>query len=194
MASRWTTAGRNKLTAAELADRERQALEAGVLALNGGSRQQGQANNCKPDVHGNSSGYLLAKLARDKPDYLKRWKSGEFKSVRAACLAAGIIKPQSQLTLTKDPFSSAQRIQEQRSQDWINDLVEALSPGALSATQGAGDVRVFLEGPKAQPADSAACAQTGQEGAMAAGWVFVATGAFRPAVGPARRPWKAYCS
>ena len=139
---------RNRLTAAELADRERQAgiARAKPLAEHGGDRKGDQGYNCHLDARGNSSSYLLAKLARDKPDYLKRWKSGEFKSVRAACLAAGIIKPQSQLTLTKDPFSSAQRIQEQRSQDWINDLVEALSPGALSATQSAGEVRVFLEG------------------------------------------------
>jgi hypothetical protein len=139
---------RNQLTAAQLEKREREALEAGTLAEHGGDRKtsRDQANNYKLETHGNSSSYLLAKLARDCPEFLQRWKAGEFASVRAACLAAGIIKAQPQLVLTKDPFTSAQRIQEQRGQDWVDDLIGALSPGGISSGERAGEVRLFLEG------------------------------------------------
>jgi hypothetical protein len=37
--------------------------------------------------------YLTARIARDRPDILERMKAGEFPSVRAAALEAGIVKP-----------------------------------------------------------------------------------------------------
>jgi hypothetical protein len=42
---------------------------------------------------GNNSGYLLRKLAREKPEILERYECGEFDSVKAAARAAGIIPP-----------------------------------------------------------------------------------------------------
>jgi hypothetical protein len=41
---------------------------------------------------GNSGSYLLRRLARDHPVILARYERGEFKSVRAAAIEAGIIK------------------------------------------------------------------------------------------------------
>jgi hypothetical protein len=41
---------------------------------------------------GNRSGYLVARMARDRPDILERMKAGEFTSVREAAREAGIIK------------------------------------------------------------------------------------------------------
>ena len=41
---------------------------------------------------GNRSDYLVARIARDKPDILERMKAGEFTSVREAAREAGIIK------------------------------------------------------------------------------------------------------
>jgi hypothetical protein len=41
---------------------------------------------------GNRSDYLVARIARDRPDVLERMKAGEFASVREAARAAGIIK------------------------------------------------------------------------------------------------------
>lgn len=52
---------------------------------------------------GNSSGYLLRRLARDHPDILDRYEAGEFKSVRAAAKVAGIVK---ELT----PFEQVQKL------------------------------------------------------------------------------------
>jgi hypothetical protein len=44
---------------------------------------------------GNRSVYLVARIARDRPDILTRMKAGEFTSVREAARAAGIVKPTS---------------------------------------------------------------------------------------------------
>jgi hypothetical protein len=41
---------------------------------------------------GNRSDYLVARIARDRPDILERMKAGEFASVREAAREAGIIK------------------------------------------------------------------------------------------------------
>ena len=41
---------------------------------------------------GNRSDYLVARIARDRPDILGRMKAGEFTSVREAAREAGIIK------------------------------------------------------------------------------------------------------
>jgi hypothetical protein len=39
-----------------------------------------------------NSQYLAARIARDRPDVLERMKAGEFRSVRAAAIEAGIVK------------------------------------------------------------------------------------------------------
>jgi len=41
---------------------------------------------------GNKKKYLVAKIARDHPEVLERMKKGEFLSVRAAAIEAGILK------------------------------------------------------------------------------------------------------
>ena len=41
---------------------------------------------------GNRSAYLVARMARDRPDILERMKAGEFASVREAAREAGIIR------------------------------------------------------------------------------------------------------
>jgi hypothetical protein len=47
---------------------------------------------------GNRSDYLVARMARDRPDILERMKAGEFASVREAAREAGIIKDVSLVT------------------------------------------------------------------------------------------------
>jgi hypothetical protein len=41
---------------------------------------------------GNRSDYLVARIARDRPDILEQMKAGEFTSVREAARAAGLVK------------------------------------------------------------------------------------------------------
>lgn len=49
---------------------------------------------------GNSTGYLLAKIKRDRPDIAQRLSDGEFKSVRHAALEAGMVRPKFQIEPT----------------------------------------------------------------------------------------------
>jgi hypothetical protein len=55
----------------------------------------GRGHTKKPNEKakaGNRSDYLVARIARDRPDILDRMKAGEFTSVREAARAAGMIK------------------------------------------------------------------------------------------------------
>ncbi len=73
-----------------------------VAALAEATREAGDAKGGRPKkelVHGtslgtgNSSGRLTARIKRDRPDIADRMIAGEFRSVRAAALEAGIVKP-----------------------------------------------------------------------------------------------------
>ncbi len=55
----------------------------------------GRGNKLKPKdlaQSGNRSHYLMARIKRDHPDILQRCLDGEFASVKAAGIAAGIVK------------------------------------------------------------------------------------------------------
>ena len=70
-----------------------------LVSLAGEVRRGGdqRSDNTKPDnvridSGGNGSEYLLRRLAKTAPDILDRYEAGEFKSARAASIAAGHIK------------------------------------------------------------------------------------------------------
>ena len=70
-----------------------------LVSLAGEVRRGGdqRSDNTKPDnvridSGGNGSDFLLRRLAKTAPDILDRYEAGEFKSVRAASIAAGHIK------------------------------------------------------------------------------------------------------
>jgi hypothetical protein len=50
-------------------------------------------------VQGNTSKYLTERIKEVRPDILDRMKAGEFSSVRAAALEAGIVEPSFQCPL-----------------------------------------------------------------------------------------------
>lgn len=75
---------------------------------------------------GNSQAYLLRRLARDAPEVLDRVKAGEFKSARAAAIAAGIIKPVPTVRLVRDPPKVAAAIAKHFTRAEIEALCEAL--------------------------------------------------------------------
>ena len=62
------------------------------LAQHGGDRTE-QGDNLTLVERGTSASYLAARLARDFPEIADRLAKGEFRSVRAAAIAAGIITP-----------------------------------------------------------------------------------------------------
>jgi hypothetical protein len=57
-----------------------------------GANQYGGGDNITSSERGTSAAYLAAKLRRDHPKIADRLARGEFRSVRAAALEAGIIK------------------------------------------------------------------------------------------------------
>ena len=64
---------------------------------------------------GNRSDYLVARMARDRPDILERMKAGEFTSVREAAREAGI----------RDP----KKINHSRVSNWDHNIHKPFSQG-----------------------------------------------------------------
>lgn len=66
------------------------------LPKHGGARTPKQVDNINLNGGGTGQEYLLRRLKRHDvqkgTDFIGRWGRGEFKSVRAACIAAGIVK------------------------------------------------------------------------------------------------------
>ena len=79
-------------------------------------------------VGGDSPEYLAARIARDRPDIQQQMKSGEFPSVRAAAVAAGIVHPRVHLTwkanASADAIASA--ICKKVSPDMLPELIQSL--------------------------------------------------------------------
>jgi len=82
-----------------------QREKAGVVQKHGGARKQGDNITLKAK-RGTSADYLLAKLNRDKPAIAKAYADGKYKSVRAAAIAAGIIKVKTPVEKAVKAFSN----------------------------------------------------------------------------------------
>lgn len=74
----------------------------------------------------NSQERILRRLARDAPEILDRVKAGEFKSARAAAIAAGIIKPVPTVRLVADMSKVAAAIHKHLDPQQVASLVEEL--------------------------------------------------------------------
>lgn len=57
----------------------------------------GQSNNKSPAERGSCRDYWVARMKRDRPDLIERLEEGEFPSVRAAAIEAGIVKVKTEL-------------------------------------------------------------------------------------------------
>jgi len=63
------------------------------LTAHGGNHKTNTVQDYNVNLNGgNSTDYLTARIARDRPDILERMKAGTYKSVRAAAIDAGIVK------------------------------------------------------------------------------------------------------
>jgi len=83
-----------------LAEAVAAAEEAGPLAKHGeigGGHSRG--DNVTSDDRGNASSYLSRRLLRDAPAVFDALKAGEYRSVRAAAIAAGIVRVPSNLAI-----------------------------------------------------------------------------------------------
>ncbi len=78
---------------------------------------------------GDSSKYLAARLARDYPEVVEQVKAGEFPSMRAAAVAAGIVKPRLQFTVgpSTTPQAFAGALFERLEPEFFDELYEALT-------------------------------------------------------------------
>jgi hypothetical protein len=106
----------DKAVKAEAARRmaETEALTKHGEVGNGRSRVD-DVNSTSDSKGGNSADYLAARIKRDRPDIAARVEAGEFRSMRAAALEAGIIKPPC-------PVKVAKRAVEKMDEDQLADF------------------------------------------------------------------------
>jgi hypothetical protein len=92
------------------------------LLKHGGDRRSPTANqldniNLKG---GTQAAYLRARLQRDAPDVLRQLDRGEFRSVRQAAMAAGILKPIPPLIRAQNAFRRLSVLERQEFRDWLD--------------------------------------------------------------------------
>jgi len=93
----------------QVADRARDALP--LLDRGAPTKEEREKGVDNTFVRGSTNAdYLTARIARDRPDILERMKAGEFPSVRAAALEAGIIKRHVAIPL--DPARAARLLRK----------------------------------------------------------------------------------
>ena len=95
---------------------------ASPLAQHGGDHtsEQGKATLQRNVAkQGNNVSYLASRLKRDRPDLAARVEAGEFKSMRAAAIEAGIVKVPSALVLLKRAWEKATPEEREEFNQWI---------------------------------------------------------------------------
>ena len=76
-----------------------------------GNKRGDNITSFNEQERGTKAAYLLARLARDHPDILSDYELGRYKSVRAAAIAAGIIKVQSPYEMIGKQLSKLNRLE-----------------------------------------------------------------------------------
>lgn len=115
-ANRLVVAVREEVTA-------RRMQEAEALTKHGGDRKseevqyQGSNRTLKP--RGETADYLAARIKRDRPDIAARVEAGEFRSMRAAALEAGIVKPPCPVKAAKRAVEKMDEDQLAEFSDWL---------------------------------------------------------------------------
>jgi hypothetical protein len=83
------------------------AVPAAGPAIHAGPGRGHKTDSNTTGFIGRGSAYLIGRLKRDAPEFAKRLAAGEFRSARAAALAAGIITETSQLTVLRRAWKRA---------------------------------------------------------------------------------------
>lgn len=104
-----------------------------ALKGHGGDRrseqaQQDQDDNIILEQQGTSAAYIKARLRRDHPEIAEALDRNEFKSARAAGIAAGFIKPVPTVRLVDDLSKVAASITKHLTNDQLIQLAELLLP------------------------------------------------------------------
>lgn len=104
---------------------EAEEIEAEVVLRTQGRPSNGEKHdNYKVFEYGTSADYLTARIARDRPDILEDMKQGKYRSVRAAAIDAGIVKPQTRYSLPDDPQAAARYLAERVDKEWLLAMVD----------------------------------------------------------------------
>jgi hypothetical protein len=96
---------------------------------------EGYYNNLHPPSgRGDSPEYLSARIARDRPDVQEGMKAGDYPSVRAAAVDAGIVKPRIQVTWKADatPEAIAAAIYKKIPSEMLSDVIQLLTDRSKS--------------------------------------------------------------
>jgi hypothetical protein len=96
--------------------------EAGKI---GGRGNKARTNSAGFSVRSTNTTYLAARIKRDRPDIAERIQAGEFRSIHAAAIAAGIAKPTITIRPTVEGFTKA--IKKRLTPEQIKELVQNLS-------------------------------------------------------------------
>ena len=113
-----------------LAAKPGQTIRDAVLGKHGGDRKSKKAKDQDDNIilipgQGTSKAYLLARLNRDNPEIKARLDAGEFASVRAAAIEAGIVSRSFQCP--EDPAKAAKRLKLHFQGDRLAALIKELS-------------------------------------------------------------------
>jgi hypothetical protein len=100
------------------------------LADNGTNQhREGFTTSNPPPPTGNSKSYLLRRIARDQPELLDQiGPDKEFRSVRAAAIEAGIIKPVPTVRVTADMAAVASKLCQHLTLEQRIELIDLLAP------------------------------------------------------------------
>jgi hypothetical protein len=111
------------------------AAEAKPLLPSGQHRTPETADTTARRPPGTSAAYLVARLARDRPEYLARLRAGEFPSAFAAAVDAGIATPMCSMRL--EPVAIARQLLKRLTAADVQRVVALLTdPGWLNGPLG----------------------------------------------------------
>lgn len=99
-----------------------------ILTHQEAGKMGGRGNKALDNVKsfsGNNAEYLESRLERDDPDRYKQLKSGKYKSVRAAALDAGIVRPR--MSIPSDVEGAARALARKFTIEELHRLVELLA-------------------------------------------------------------------
>jgi len=82
-------------------------------------------NGFSDSTQGNSAEYLTARIARDRPDILDDMKAGKYRSVRAAAIDAGIVKPVQRFSMPDTPEAAGKYLAERVDVEWFMAMVDS---------------------------------------------------------------------
>lgn len=104
-----------------------------ALGTHGGDRRspkarEDQGDNVPLKQRSNSAAYLQARLRRDAPEVADALERGEHRSVRAAAIEAGIIKPVPTVRLVADMAVVAGKLCQYLTQQQRIQLIDLLAP------------------------------------------------------------------